>query len=470
MSEIRIQVEEGAGLTLDEMARDVTVTGWDGSDVLVRLREGQEQDLKIEETESGPVVSAPVPCEVFVPSNLPVTIRQALANLEAEGLVSLNAEQVHGNLRLVEIGKAAIAEVYGNLKVDTTTSLRLVGTIYGDAELNAVPAVDLQNVRGNLRAKGTDHLRVTRVGGNLQAKDVGGDLGADKVGGNAMLRDVAGIVNLDRVAGNLTAKNLTGGAKATRIGGNLVLNGELGRGRSYHFKADGNAMLRLAEGASAHLALSTKGNMMSSLALNDMQRNEKTLTGTLGDGGTEMVVEAKGNVMLGGGAPTFGADLGAEISRQVEESLSAIDLEAIGRHVSVEMEQALSRLRVKLEGVDWERFGLQAQQAVERAMDRMQRDMDRVAERAARHQERVERKAQQEARRMQRMERRLQRAAMSLQEREVEVDGSGWSARENDEPVEPERNLDEERLSILRMVEQGQISPEDAEMLLDALA
>ena len=28
---------------------------------------------------------------------------------------------------------------------------------------------------------------------------------------------------------------------------------------------------------------------------------------------------------------------------------------------------------------------------------------------------------------------------------------------------------DEERLSILRMVEQGQISPEEAEMLLDAL-
>jgi hypothetical protein len=35
--------------------------------------------------------------------------------------------------------------------------------------------------------------------------------------------------------------------------------------------------------------------------------------------------------------------------------------------------------------------------------------------------------------------------------------------------VEPEPDLDEERLSILRMVEQGQISPEEAEMLLDAL-
>jgi hypothetical protein len=36
-------------------------------------------------------------------------------------------------------------------------------------------------------------------------------------------------------------------------------------------------------------------------------------------------------------------------------------------------------------------------------------------------------------------------------------------------PTEFEPDLDQERLSILRMVEQGQITPQDAEMLLDAL-
>jgi hypothetical protein len=36
------------------------------------------------------------------------------------------------------------------------------------------------------------------------------------------------------------------------------------------------------------------------------------------------------------------------------------------------------------------------------------------------------------------------------------------------EPI-PEPDLEEERLTILRMVEQGQVTPEEAEMLLDAL-
>jgi hypothetical protein len=177
--------------------------------------------------------------------------------------------------------------------------------------------------------------------------------------------------------------------------------------------------------------------------------------------------------MLGGGPPAsgaepaFGAELGEEISRQMEESLRAIDLEAIGQQVSAEMEAAMSRLRVKLESVDWERIGLQAQQGVERAMERMQRDMDRMVEKAARHQARLERKAEKEARRLERMDRKLQRrmerqpfdAAQGQQREEVEVDLQDWPVEEGAEAVEPEP----------KMVEQGQITPGEAEMLLDAL-
>ncbi|MFC2037448.1 hypothetical protein ACFLYD_05705, partial [Chloroflexota bacterium] len=193
------------------------------------------------------------------------------------------------------------------------------------------------------------------------------------------------------------------------------------------------------------------------------------LTGTLGDGGSEIVVEAKGNILVGGTELAIGAELGTEISRQVEESLRAIDLEAIGRQVGEEMEAAMSRLRVKLETVDWERLGVQAQQGVERAMDRMQRDMDRMVEKAARHQERLERKAEREAHRQERMEHKAQRKAQRRDGAQVDVAVQDWSANEDTGSVEPGPDLDEERLSILRMVEQGQITPQEAEMLLDAL-
>ena len=190
----------------------------------------------------------------------------------------------------------------------------------------------------------------------------------------------------------------------------------------------------------------------------------------MGDGGAEVLVKAKGNVIIGGSGSSFGPELGEEISRQIEESLQAIDLEAIGRQVSEEMASALSRLRVKLETTDWERIGSQARQSVELAMDRMQRDVDRLAEKTARQQERVERKVEREVRRQ---ERRARRDRTAGQRSPVEMAGVAPNAPTSEEnpffEPEPEQDLEEERLSILRMVEQGQITPEEAEMLMDAL-
>jgi hypothetical protein len=462
MFETKIEIAEGQCLTLTWMADNASITAWDGPDVLLRLRDGEEQDLTVENTEDGPAVSARVACEVNAPPGLLVKVREAKANLQVSGIRRLEAEQVRGNLKVAGVEGASVVEVYGNLRAQRLSSLSVVGTVFGDALLKEVDAADVQNVRGNLTAKITDRVRVSRAGGNLLAKEVRGKLEADQVGGNASLKDVGGSVTLNQVAGNLVARNLLGGAKVPKIGGNLVLNGEIATGCTYHFSARGNASLRLPEGTSAHVTLTAKGKLLSSVGLVEEKREGNTLTGSLGDGGAEVVVQAGGNVVLGGGrgekAPGIGADLGEEIARQIEESLQALDLESIGRQVSEEMESALSRLQVKLESVDWERMGVQTQRAVERAMEQMQRNMDRVVDKAARHQERLERRIAKEQRR---------------QAKAAGVHGGTADVEEGDWAPEPAASggadLDAERLSILRMVEQGQITPEDAEMLLDAL-
>lgn len=467
MFQKRIEMGEQECLTLLKMASNVTINVWDEPDVLVQLRDGEEADLQVEATEAGPAVSSRRGCDLQVPATLLIRARQILGNLKVNGLDDLDAEQVRGNLNLSNVKEANAAEVYGSLTADQMSSLSVMGTVFGSAALKGVEIADLQNVRGNLRVKGTDHLRVSRIGGNLQAKEIGGALELDQVGGNATLKNIAGLVTLGQVAGNLAAKGLASGAKAPMIGGNLALNGEIGAGRTYHFQARGNAALRLPEETSAHLTVSAKGKILSSLILLEEVREGNTLRGTLGDGGAEIAVEAGGNVMLGGGSSEAGAEVGAEIAWQIEESLGAIDLEAIGRHVSEEMDAALSRLQVKLESVDWEQMGVRTQQAVERAMGQMQLNMDRMVEKAARHQERLERKMEREQRRLDQMERRRQKAAD--RQYGAGAPASAPEAEEISERLGPELDLDEERLSILRMVEQGQITPEEAEMLLDAL-
>jgi len=462
MLEIRIPMQQGETLALTNMAGHVAITGWDESDLLVRLKSGRESDLRVETAESGLELWTRSASEIQAPAWLPISIRQVAGNLTVTGVQApLHVDQVRGNLALSEGQEVSLAEVSGNLTAAQLSALRVMGTVYGDANLQTCGRLDLQNVRGNLRVNSAGEARVSRVGGNLHAQGCEGALSVERIGGNAMMEGIGGACRLDSVAGNLVAKDLKGGAHVERIGGNLAVNGSLGRGRTYHFRADGNATLRLGESPGAHLNLKGQGSLASSIPLTDSEREGATWTGTFGEGGCEVVIEAGGNVLVGSNEGGGGTDLAGEIARQVEESLRTINLDALGRQASDEMEAALSRLRVKMQAADWEQVGLQGQQAIEQAIARIQQNLDRLAEKGARQVER-------QIRRQERMTRRWNQSSApgpltgSLREPlDLEMDD------QNETMPEPDR--EEERLSILRMVERGQITPEEAEMLLDAL-
>ena len=475
MIEKQFPLAEGAHLTLRKMMGDLKVSGWNDEYVQVRLNTGDEADLLVNDSPAGLELSARASCDVWVPADVPLTIQQVMGNMKARDLrAPLKAEQVHGDLRLSNLGEVVVDMARGNLKADTLESLRVVA-VAGDVSVRVMHAVDLQEIQGNLRAKALDSLRVSNIAGELLIKDVEGPVNAGPVSGNAVLKDVGGMVAIDQIAGNLVAKDLLGGARVGRINGNLVLGGDLGSGCTYQFRADGNGVLKLAPDTNAHLMLKAEGVIRSSVTLTEAERTARTLSGTLGDGGTEVAVEAGGNIVLNGGRPVTvawdedepevgsceedefeacGASLGEEISRQVEESLRSIDMEAIGRQASAEIERAMAQLRVKLETVNWEQMGQHAQRAIERALAGMQRDLDRMGEKAARQQERAERMAERQKGHAARF-----RAVTWQPGQRPEAAG----------PAGPRPSFDQERMSILKMVEEGQVTPDEAALLLDAL-
>ena len=472
MFEQRIEIQEGQSLTLDKLLGNAAIAAWDEADVLIKLPHGEERDLQVEEGENGPSVSARQSCEVSMPAGLSLQVREAKGNLAVKGIATLDAQQVRGRLRLSDGGQAKLTEVYGGLEVKGAKSVAVAGTVFGSATLKNVERADLQNVRGSLTAKAVGRLHGSRIGGSLTAKDLEGTLSIDQVGGNATLKNIGAEVRIDQVAGNLTGKNLSAGAKVPKIGGNLHLGGEIGQGRSYQFNPRGNALLSLPEEAGAHLTLTARGKFVISTPLADEVQDGRTLSGSVGDGGAEIVIDAGGNVFLGGKEGVqveMGPEFAGEVARQLEEGLAAIDFDAIGRTVGAEMEEAMARLQVKLESVDWDRIGARTQQAVDRAMERMQVDMDRMVAKAERHQERIEQRLEREKRRVEQRARRHERKDARRAGIEVVVEGDPVEDAYEEYGAEPGPNLDEERLSILRMLEQGQIAPEEAEMLLDAL-
>ena len=455
MYEQRIPVEGAARLTLTLMDGNVAISGWEDGEVLVRMERGSEEDLRVEDTAEGPALSVMEDCELHVPAGLPVHAVEVRGNLAAKGLAALQVEKARANVQLKEVEGVALVDVFGNLSAKQVASLQAAETVHGNVSLDQVGAVELPQVRGNLNGKALGDLRTARVYGNLHVKQTGGPIISERVGGNVFLKDVGGAVSIDKVGGNFAARNLTAGAKVPKIGGNLALNGEIGAGCTYHFKAGGNGLLRLSEGASAHLTLSAGGAVHAAAELSEVERSQRSLRGTLGDGGAEIVIEASGNVMVSGKGQIIGEETRQEISRQVEESLRlmeeslrAIDLETIGQQVSAEMDHAMAKLKIKLVDVDWENLGRRTQRSIERAMEHVQRDIDRAVERATRRQEKLERMTERATRHHDRFERH--------------VGSAGRTSR-----AAPD--LDAERLAILKMLEEGKVSAAEAETLLEAL-
>ncbi len=308
---------------------------------------------------------------------------------------------------LCPLGTALTAErVQGNLQCRDVQGAVDLKLIHGNATLRQVGPVTLGKVLGNIRVHG--------LTGSLQAVDVKG---------NVRVQGVEGPVELSQVAGNLTAEGLPGGLAAEKVRGNVRLGPPFQPEMIYRLNAGGNLTVKVPVDASLRLAVTTRGHVDFDISGLELKREKGEVRGTLGDGAARVEGDVKGNLSLrqAGRPDTLERsagleDLGAHIEWQVNEALA----------------QMASRMEASLGRVDAE--------AVKRRVERTTEEARRKAERAA----------EQARLRAERAERRWERA-------------SGRKARPK------EAASDEERLRVLRMVEQGKLTPQEASEILAAL-
>jgi hypothetical protein len=295
----------------------------------------------------------------------------------------------------------------GNLYVEGITGSLTLATAHGNVTLEDVGTVASDKTLGNLRARG-----------------VAGDLIGQDVKGNARVREVQGQLLLHEVAGNLVVEELEGGLQAQKVRGNVRLGPPFAPGSTYRADASGNLTLLLPPDADVKLVLRTAGRVRSTLPGLSLETVGDETRGTLRAGASLVEANARGNLTLRPLEPGEALEgeagleqLGAQIEWQVSEAMAAL---------TTRLESSLGRL-------DPEPIQRKVQEATEQA----RRKAEQAAERARMRAERAER--------------RWRRA-------------SGERPRSRPEPAS-----DEERLRVLRMVEEGRLTPEQASKLLAAL-
>jgi hypothetical protein len=300
-----------------------------------------------------------------------------------------------------------ITRVLGNLRVEGVEGPVVIGAVHGNATLRAVGPVALEEALGN-----------------LSARDVAGRLEGQDVKGNARVRGVDDLLTLGVVAGNLVAEGLEGGLVAEQVRGNVQLGPPFTPGAAYRLNAYGNLTVLVPPDASLRLVLRAGDRVRSLIPGLALESVDGETRGTLGTGETELEANVRGNVTL---RPSE-MDERAEMSAGWDE---------LGAHIEWQVNDALARMATHLEEslgrVDSERI----RHRVDRATEQARRKAEQAAERARMRAEQAERR---------------------------------WQRASGQRPApKKQKATDEERLRVLRMVEEGKITPEQASELLVAI-
>jgi hypothetical protein len=332
---------------------------------------------------------------------------------------------------------------------------------------------------GNLTMRDIGAASIEKIHGELSARDIKRELHLGTADGNVTVRQIEGpFVVGDTVRGNLSLSEAKGSSHGS-ASGNISLKLAPATGQSFAFAARGNLVCRLPRDSNVKVKASTRGRLLFNVGEVNKAGSDQEIEIVLNKGEASLTLEADGNLVITEQAADFDVgedfDIGfdkdfgegfeinvEEVSRQVAQQIEA-QLEMIERQLNTQMESLNSTIGIAgLSAEQAERINRQARDATAKAAARAQEKMARAREKLQRKIEAAKRKAEQQARSSERRAQYRERRSWGF---EWPSTPSTPAATESAE----EAVSDEERLTILRMLEQKKITPEEAEQLLTAL-
>jgi hypothetical protein len=260
-----------------------------------------------------------------------------------------------------------------------------------------------------------------------------------------------GRFHVKRVGRDLGVSDLSGDARAERVEGDIRLRTAFAPDGESIFKADGDIIARVPPNANADLTLrSGRGQPRIKANLEQRVETDNQVTGRLGDGGADVLLEADRDLVFSirgsdveGDWSEFGVEMGG-LGAEFGVEFAGL-AEEIGAQIEAQMAEMSAQLEEKLAAVaEWD-------------------------ERAARAAEKAQRQAEKAAERLRRVaEQQVEKARRRAQKARVKSASRPSSRAPEPEPAS-EPVSDDERMTILNMVAEGKITVEEAETLLEAL-
>ncbi len=299
-----------------------------------------------------------------------------------------------------------------SLRVPKSASI-FIQQIDGDASIRGVMGgIELKNIVGDLSIRDVDSVVIDTIESDFSLRGAKGNLSIKNAQSDVSIRDVDGNVALESVADDLALRDVRGNVSAN-VAEDVVLYLNPQAGNAYAITAGDDILLVMPPKANATLTLSADEIDVEWKGVTQDEDSTSRVV-TLGDGSAMMTLSAGGDI------------------RVTNQSNAGDSAEDFGNFAGI--------------GMDWSGFGERISRQVAQATHRATKQVDEAARK---------------------VDRAARRADGKLN---IGVGRWNWDLSSKGVPMSPKPQAsDEERLVILKMLQDKKISAEDAEKLLSAL-
>jgi hypothetical protein len=411
MQQQTVPVSPNANVLVRSVRGDLRVAGWDRNELMIKT-DGSHLDL----------VSAADPITLSCDEDVILYLPRS-ANLQVERVAGDASLQALG-------GPVTLGPVAGDLTMKDLGPVTL-GTVSGDASLRNIGALNAENISGDFALRGGH-----------------GVCAVDTIGGDASIRDIDGMLAIESVGSDLYVRNVHA-AVNVKAGADVALYLEPLPGLTYDITADDDLILRLSPETNVRLHLTGGSPDSIHVDFPGVEVPEdcsgcEVVIGTPADDMAEMLLTAGDDLLVTSQADSWesAADFGVGMGDGKDWNFPPFELpddfsERINRRVQAAMERAQSHL---------EAANRRAESAGHRASIKIEAAMRRAEAKA--------RAAEVRARRGQAT---------------INIGRWNWDGTPH-VPVQAAAPVsDEERLTILKMLQEKKITLQEAEKLLAAL-
>ena len=440
----------------------------------------------------------------------------------------IEIETIGSDLAVARAESVMVSTVGGDLKAEEIATALRCGVVGGDGEIkgSARTGITIGNVGSDLSVSGAAYIQLGNAGGDCSLRDVQGDAELGYIGGDVSFSGVGGNVQVGRIGGDASLKGLQASIEVGSVGGDLSLQAAFPVDSRARLNVGGDAVVVLPDNPNLSIQANVGGDISGRSII--ASRSGKMISLNYGDGAAHLELNVGGDLALrGGGDPrnsssTSGSWGWDEFGREM--SSFGLEMSKLGQELSREIAAAFSEASWS-QGADIaDSIARKAEEQARRAQRKAEEQTRRANERASRINVRFnDREWRLDPERLDRIKEQARRAAsegisgaleaveravsnlgvpktppppkpptppapphgvppvppqppyaaqqgtdQGEQESQPTANGDGDASATTSQPA-PEYNLEQEREAILRMIAEGRVTPEEGDLLLEAL-